>query len=67
MIPKPAEADFTGKPYDGGVDVFFEPTKSEYNFHLLADPIEIAKTADTAKYGHHRDGRPASSQMIHPH
>jgi hypothetical protein len=42
-IPKPVEADFTVKRHHGGVDVFFKPTESEYNFHLLADPTDIAK------------------------
>jgi hypothetical protein len=59
MIPKPARADFIVKLHGGGVDVFFKPTESEYQFRLLADPVDIAKhgpIASTYNVRHARTG-----------
>jgi hypothetical protein len=42
-MKRPTEADFEIKVLDSGVEAIFNPTKSHYTFHRLADPQDIAK------------------------
>lgn len=39
----PQKSDFDTETSDGGVIVTFQPTKSIFTFHRLADPDDIAK------------------------
>jgi hypothetical protein len=64
MIPQPREADYDVELLDGGVQVTFRPTSSEFTYRQLADPADIAregplsrspnvchaKTGDTGSY-----------------
>lgn len=53
MIAKPREADYDVELPDGGVQVTFRPTVSEFVYRQLADPVDIAR----ARFGVTYTGR----------
>jgi hypothetical protein len=51
------EADFDVQIREGGVDVTFRPTESNYSYGLLVDPDDIARLGPLSRSPNTRDAK----------